>query len=162
MRYKRRPATPVTTRTSSISADRSSSSAAGTRAPITSTSAPRPIRPRSFTAYDWFPRASLVGPRCGAAIRIGTWTSSSSREVAGQGTSLPGVRLRTCCVCLRSITHRETSDLKWPVFQLGYMTVLTYVASLLVFQVTCPHLKRWALNGSRRQQRFLIFVRLAR
>jgi ferrous iron transport protein B len=38
------------------------------------------------------------------------------------------------CLSTQAITRRETNSLKWPVFQLGYMTVLAYVASLLVFQ----------------------------
>ncbi len=38
------------------------------------------------------------------------------------------------CLATQAITRRETNSLKWPVFQLGYMTVLAYVASLLVFQ----------------------------
>jgi ferrous iron transport protein B len=38
------------------------------------------------------------------------------------------------CLATQAITRRETNSLKWPVFQLGYMTVLAYVASLIVFQ----------------------------
>jgi ferrous iron transport protein B len=38
------------------------------------------------------------------------------------------------CLSTQAITRRETNSLKWPVFQLGYMTVLAYVASLIVFQ----------------------------
>ena len=34
-----------------------------------------------------------------------------------------------------AIVKRETNGWKWPLFQLGYMTVTAYVASLLVFQV---------------------------
>jgi ferrous iron transport protein B len=38
------------------------------------------------------------------------------------------------CLSTQAITRRETDSLKWPVFQLVYMTVLAYTASFLVFQ----------------------------
>ena len=38
------------------------------------------------------------------------------------------------CLATQAITRRETNSLKWPIFQLGYMTVLASVASLIVFQ----------------------------
>lgn len=39
------------------------------------------------------------------------------------------------CMSTLVITYKETQSLKWPIFQLGYMTVFAYLASLLVFQV---------------------------
>jgi ferrous iron transport protein B len=38
------------------------------------------------------------------------------------------------CLATQAITRRETNSLKWPVFQLVYMTVLAYAASWIVFQ----------------------------
>jgi ferrous iron transport protein B len=38
------------------------------------------------------------------------------------------------CLSTQVITRRETNSWKWPVFQLVYMTVLAYTASLVVFQ----------------------------
>jgi ferrous iron transport protein B len=38
------------------------------------------------------------------------------------------------CLSTQVITCRETNSWKWPVFQLVYMTVLAYTASLIVFQ----------------------------
>ena len=38
------------------------------------------------------------------------------------------------CLSTQAITRRETNSLKWPLFQLVYMTVLAYSASFLVFQ----------------------------
>jgi ferrous iron transport protein B len=38
------------------------------------------------------------------------------------------------CLATQAITRRETNSLKWPVFQLVYMTILAYTASLIVFQ----------------------------
>ncbi|HUK82691.1 MAG TPA: ferrous iron transport protein B [Verrucomicrobiae bacterium] len=38
------------------------------------------------------------------------------------------------CLSTQAITRRETNSLKWPVFQLVYMTVLAYVGSLIVYQ----------------------------
>lgn len=39
------------------------------------------------------------------------------------------------CMSTIAIVKRETNGWKWPLFQLGYMTVTAYVAALLVFQV---------------------------
>lgn len=39
------------------------------------------------------------------------------------------------CVSTIAIVYRETKSIKWPLIQLGYMTTLAYVASLIVYQV---------------------------
>ncbi|MCS1408774.1 MAG: Fe(2+) transporter FeoB [Verrucomicrobia subdivision 3 bacterium] len=39
------------------------------------------------------------------------------------------------CMSTVAIVKRETNGWKWPLFQLGYMTVAAYVAALLVFQI---------------------------
>lgn len=39
------------------------------------------------------------------------------------------------CVSTMAIVYRETKSIKWPLIQLGYMTALAYVASLIVYQV---------------------------
>ena len=38
------------------------------------------------------------------------------------------------CLSTQAVTRRETNSLKWPAFQVIYMSVLAYTASLLVFQ----------------------------
>ena len=38
------------------------------------------------------------------------------------------------CLSTQAITRRETGGWRWPLVQLGYMSVLAYVASLLTFQ----------------------------
>lgn len=38
------------------------------------------------------------------------------------------------CLSTQAVTRRETNSWKWPIIQLLYMSVLAYVASLLVFQ----------------------------
>lgn len=38
------------------------------------------------------------------------------------------------CVSTLAIVRRETNSWRWPLFQLGYMTVLAYVGALLVYQ----------------------------
>ena len=38
------------------------------------------------------------------------------------------------CLSTQAITRRETNSLRWPAFQLVYMTVLAYTASCLTFQ----------------------------
>jgi ferrous iron transport protein B len=38
------------------------------------------------------------------------------------------------CLSTQAVTRRETGGWRWPVFQLGYMTVLAYVATLIVYQ----------------------------
>ncbi len=39
------------------------------------------------------------------------------------------------CLPTQAVTRRETNSWKWPAFQLGYMTLLAYVCSLITFQV---------------------------
>ncbi|MGH9915874.1 MAG: nucleoside recognition domain-containing protein, partial [Pyrinomonadaceae bacterium] len=38
------------------------------------------------------------------------------------------------CMSTVAIVRRETNSWKWPLFMVGYMTVVAYVASLIVFQ----------------------------
>lgn len=38
------------------------------------------------------------------------------------------------CLPTQAVTRRETNSWRWPLFQLGYMTVLAYVASLITYQ----------------------------
>jgi len=40
------------------------------------------------------------------------------------------------CLPTQAVTRRETNGWKWPIFQLCYMTVLAYTASLVAYQVT--------------------------
>jgi len=39
------------------------------------------------------------------------------------------------CMSTLAIVYRETKSIKWPLIQFAYMTVMAYVASLVVFQV---------------------------
>ena len=39
------------------------------------------------------------------------------------------------CLPTQAIPRRETGGWRWPLFQLGYMSVLAYVAALLTFQL---------------------------
>lgn len=39
------------------------------------------------------------------------------------------------CLPTQAVTRRETGSWKWPLLQLGYMTVLAYTAALMVYQV---------------------------
>jgi len=39
------------------------------------------------------------------------------------------------CMSTLAIVRRETRSWKWPLIQLGYMTTLAYVMSLIVFQL---------------------------
>lgn len=38
------------------------------------------------------------------------------------------------CLPTQAVTRRETGSWKWPLFQLGYMTALAYVAALVTYQ----------------------------
>lgn len=38
------------------------------------------------------------------------------------------------CLSTQAVTRRETNSWKWPIIQLSYMSVLAYVASLVVYQ----------------------------
>lgn len=39
------------------------------------------------------------------------------------------------CMSTLAVTKRETKSWKWPLVQLGYMTILAYVSSLIVYQL---------------------------
>lgn len=38
------------------------------------------------------------------------------------------------CLSTQAVTRRETATWRWPLFQLGYMTMLAYVAALITYQ----------------------------
>ena len=38
------------------------------------------------------------------------------------------------CLSTQAITRRETNTLKWPIFQLLYMTALAYAGSFIIYQ----------------------------
>lgn len=40
------------------------------------------------------------------------------------------------CLPTQAVTRRETNSWRWPIFQLGYMTVLAYVVALVAYQTT--------------------------
>ena len=56
-------------------------------------------------------------------------------------TPLAGVSLMVffvlACQCMSTVAvvKRESGGWRWPLFMVGYMTVLAYTASLLVYQV---------------------------
>lgn len=39
------------------------------------------------------------------------------------------------CISTIAVVKRETNGWKWPAIQFGYMTVMAYLASLLVYQL---------------------------
>jgi ferrous iron transport protein B len=47
------------------------------------------------------------------------------------------------CLPTQAIVRRETGGLRWPLFQLAYMTVLAYSAALVAFQLTTFLVSRW-------------------
>jgi ferrous iron transport protein B len=66
----------------------------------------------------------------------------AERRASGTATYTPLVGLSlmiffalSCqCVSTLAVVRRETRSLRWPAFMFAYMTVLAYVASLLVYQ----------------------------
>ncbi len=46
------------------------------------------------------------------------------------------------CLSTQAVTRRETNSWRWPIFQLGYMTVLAYSVTFLVYQL----LRIWNLG----------------
>jgi ferrous iron transport protein B len=51
------------------------------------------------------------------------------------GLSLMIFFLLACqCMSTVAIVRRETNSLRWPLFMVGYMLVLAYVASLIIYQ----------------------------
>ncbi len=76
--------------------------------------------------------------------------SNSLRESLRTSTRADGTPLFTAATCLsllvfyalamqclptQAVTRRETGTWRWPLVQLGYMTVLAYTAALVVYQV---------------------------
>jgi ferrous iron transport protein B len=53
------------------------------------------------------------------------------------------------CAPTQAVTMRETGSWKWAALQLAYMTVLAYLAALVVYQTMSlfPDTQRWALGG---------------
>jgi len=47
------------------------------------------------------------------------------------------------CLPTQVIVRRETGGWRWPLFQLGYMTVLAYSAALVAYQLTTFLVARW-------------------
>ena len=39
------------------------------------------------------------------------------------------------CMSTLAVVRKETNSWKWPLIQLGFMTVLAYVASLITYQL---------------------------
>ena len=38
------------------------------------------------------------------------------------------------CMSTVAVVRRETNSWRWPLFMIGYMTVLAYIASLITYQ----------------------------
>jgi ferrous iron transport protein B len=39
------------------------------------------------------------------------------------------------CISTIAVVRRETNSWRWPIFMFGYLTVLAYVGSFLVYQI---------------------------
>ncbi|MCZ6699672.1 MAG: ferrous iron transport protein B, partial [Planctomycetota bacterium] len=65
-----------------------------------------------------------------------TWPDGRTVLTPLTGVSLMVFYVLACqCVSTLAVTKRETGSWRWPAFMFGYMTVLAYVASLVVYQI---------------------------
>ncbi|HLN28459.1 MAG TPA: ferrous iron transport protein B [Gemmataceae bacterium] len=74
----------------------------------------------------------------GRALQAATWDSDSRHRVFTVPVALSlMVFFALCCQCVSTlaIIRRETNSWRWPIFTFTYMTVLAYVAALLVYQI---------------------------
>ena len=69
-------------------------------------------------------------------LRRATWPNGAPLMTPLAGISLMVFFVLACqCMSTVAIVKRESGGWRWPFFMVGYMTVLAYTASLLVYQV---------------------------
>jgi len=69
-------------------------------------------------------------------LRRATWPNGAPLMTPLAGISLMVFFVLACqCMSTVAIVKRESGGWRWPLFMIGYMTVLAYSASLLVYQV---------------------------
>lgn len=74
----------------------------------------------------------------GKALHEATWDDDPNRKVFTVPVALSlMVFFALCCQCASTLAviRRETRSWRWPLFTFTYMTVLAYVAALLVYQM---------------------------
>jgi ferrous iron transport protein B len=69
-------------------------------------------------------------------LRGATWPDGSTLMTPLAGISLMVFFVLACqCMSTVAVVKRESGTWRWPLFMIGYMTVLAYVASLTVYQL---------------------------
>jgi ferrous iron transport protein B len=69
-------------------------------------------------------------------LRRATWPDGAALMTPLAGVSLMVFFVLACqCMSTVAIVKRESGGWGWPLFMVGYMTVLAYTASLLVYQI---------------------------
>lgn len=77
-------------------------------------------------------------------LRAATWPDGSPLMTPLAGISLMVFFVLACqCMSTVAVVKRESGGWRWPLFMVAYMTVLAYVASLLVYQV--GHALGWGI-----------------
>lgn len=120
--------------------------------------------------FDWRIGIGLLGAFTAREVFVSTLgivfdisdadeTSDSLREALRGATKADGAKLMTpltgvslmvffvlACQCMSTVAvvRRESGSWRWPLFMFGYMTVLAYVASLVVYQ--SGRLLGWGLS----------------
>ena len=70
------------------------------------------------------------------ALRTATWPDGRRLMTPLAGVSLMVFFVLACqCMSTIAVVRRESGTWRWPIFMFAYMTVLAYVASLVVYQV---------------------------
>jgi ferrous iron transport protein B len=111
--------------------------------------------------YDWKIGVGIISSFAAREVFVGTMAVLYSIEGGGRDTralreamlaerrsnGAPVYTPLTClslmvfyvlamqCLSTVAVVRRETNSLRWPLFQVAYMTILAWVASVLVFQV---------------------------
>jgi ferrous iron transport protein B len=70
------------------------------------------------------------------ALKSATWPDGSPLLTVASATAMM-VFFALCCQCMATLAviKRETNSWKWPTFVFVYMTVLAYVAAVVIFQL---------------------------
>ncbi|NGX34958.1 MAG: Ferrous iron transport protein B [Candidatus Anoxychlamydiales bacterium] len=102
--------------------------------------------------FDWKVNTALLGSFAAKEVfisQIGVIyavkdtgdTKSLQHSLKNDYSTLQGfsimlfILISTPCIATIAITRKETGSHKWAFFQLGYLTILAYIVSLLAFQI---------------------------
>jgi ferrous iron transport protein B len=92
----------------------------------------------SVDADDIRDAAKAGETKLGRALQAATWEQEGERKVFTVPVALSlMVFFALCCQCVSTLAviRRETNSWRWPLFTFTYMTLLAYIAALVVYQL---------------------------